>query len=302
MRKSLSFYLFLIAFFTVFVPVFVLAVTVGPAKIEYRIDPGAIISDKLVLINDSGFKQTLYSDFEKFKEINGEKKFLPAEPTELANWVKLPKSITLEINEQKEIPFTIEVPKNAPPGGHFAVIWWGTAPPESKQVSIVTRAGILVYLRVSGDVKEFAEILKFGAAGGKFFWSKIPEDFVVLFKNSGNTYLKPKGEINVKNIFGSKRAVLAVNDVDIVLLPEGEQNLRIAKKFDKPPFAFGFYRAELSLNWGEKPESIQESVWLFVFPWKYAFGVIIVLIILFFGVKKGINKYNQWIVAKYSAK
>lgn len=305
MRRLFLPYLFsfLIVAFVVIAPASVLAVTIGPAKIEYRADPGTVIKDTLVLVNDSNAKQTLYSSFEKFTEVNGEKKFLLGEPTELANWFNLPKSVTLEPTGQKSIPFTVEIPKNAPPGGHFAVIWWGTAPPEgSKQVSIVTRAGILVYLRISGEVNESAEILKFATEGEKFFWSKMPENFAVLFRNSGNTYLKPQGEILIKNIFGGKVATFGINEVSLIFLPDTENNLRIAKKFEKAPFAFGFYKAELTLRWGEKPESIQKNIWFFVFPWKQVLGGIIILAILFFGLKKGIRKYNQWIVSKYTPK
>lgn len=298
---TLSF-LFLTAVFIITAPVSVLAVTIGPAKMEYRVDPGTVIENTLVLINDSGAEQTLWPAFEKFTEVGGEKKFLPAEATELANWIKLPKSVTLEIGEQKQIPFTIEIPQKAPPGGHFAVIWWGTAPPEGpKQVSIVTRAGILVYLRVSGEVNESAEVSRFNTGGKRFFWGKMPENFIVSFKNSGNTYQKPQGEILIKNIFRGKVADFGVNDVNVIFLPDAEANLRIAKRFDKPPFAFGFYEAELTLYWGEKSESIKKSIWFFVFPWKQALGGIIILALLFLGLKKGIRKYNQWIINKYSA-
>jgi len=151
MRKIFIVFIFLLT--TIYSPI-VSAVTVGPAKIEYRADPGDVIEDTLILINEGNEKQTFYSVFEKFTEINGEKKFLPAEPTELANWFNLPKNATLEPGEQKRIPFTIEIPQNAPPGGHFAVIWWGNAPPESKHISIATRAGILIFLRVSGEVNQ----------------------------------------------------------------------------------------------------------------------------------------------------
>ena len=290
---------FLTAAFIIIAPVSVLAVTVGPAKMEYRVDPGAVVENTIILINDSGAKQTLWPAFEKFTEVNGEKKFRPAESTELANWIKLPESVTLEPAEQKRIPFTIEIPQKAPPGGHFAVIWWGTAPPQGPgQVSIVTRAGILVYLQVSGQVNESAEVLRFSAEGKRFFWGKMPESFVVSFRNSGNTYQKPQGEILIKNIFKGKIVDFGVNDVNVIFLPDTEANLRIAKKFNKPPFAFGLYKAELVLRWGEKPESIKKSIWFFVFPWKQALGGIIALAILFFGLKKGIRKYNQWIIKK----
>lgn len=302
LRFKLFFYCFLFLILTaglaVISPNSALAVTVGPAKIEYHTNPGNVINDTLVLINEGETKQTFWPAFEKFFEIDGEKRFFPGEPTELSNWIKLPESITLEPKEQKIIPFTIEVPQNAAAGGHFAVIWWGTAPEGQQQMSIITRAGILVYLQVSGDVSESAQILKFVPEGGKFFWSKIPEDFIVLFKNNGNTFLKPQGEINVKNIFGNKLVNLAVNTANIILLPEGEKNLQISKKFYKPSFTFGFYKAELNLRWGAKPEIIKKNAWFFVLSWQQALSGIIILVVLLFGLRKNIRKYSRWIVSK----
>jgi hypothetical protein len=303
MRRSNSFFYYsllfvLIGLFSTMNLGSVSAVTVGPAKIEYRTNPGTVINDTLVLINEGETKQTFWPAFEKFFEIDGEKKFFPGEPTELSNWIKLSESITLEPKEQKIIPFTIEVPQNALAGGHFAVIWWGTAPEGQQQMSIVTRAGILVYLQVSGDVSESAQILKFVPEGEKFFWSKIPENFIVLFKNSGNTFLKPQGEINVKNIFGNKLVNLAVNTANIILLPNGEKNLQISKKFYKPSFAFGFYKAELNLRWGAKPEIIKKNAWFLVLSWPQALFSVIILVVLLFGLKKSIRKYSQRIVSK----
>lgn len=273
------------------------AVTLGPAKIEYKVDPGAVISDKIFILNEENEARTFYAAFEKFTQVGGEKKFLPTEESELANWFKMEKSVSLEPKEQKEIPFTIEIPQNAPPGGHFAVIWWGTAPPKG-QVAIVTRAGILVFLQVSGEVNEKGEILDFSLPEGKFLVFSLPEDFVVNFKNAGNTYLKPRGEIKIENIFGSQIAVFDVNDKEIIILPEITQTLNVSKKFEKPPFAFGFYKAELALIWGEKQNNALKSIWFFVFPWKSVLIVIIILAALLLLATKGIKKYNQWIIAK----
>ncbi|MFH1346976.1 MAG: hypothetical protein ABIH10_01865 [Spirochaetota bacterium] len=276
------------------------AVTVGPAKIEYKVDPGQTISDKLFIVNDGQETRTFYAEFEKFTEIGGQKKFLPSEPAELAEWFKMEESATLKAGEQKEILFTVEVPENAPPGGHFAVIWWGTASPGKNQVSIVTRAGILVFLQVSGEINEKGEIVEFSLTKGNFFTLKLPEDFAVNFKNQGNTYLKPLGEITVKNIFGSAIADFNVNGKERIIFPDNEQLLDIAKKFGKPPFAFGFYKAELSLRWGEKESNGLKSIWFFVFPWKTVFVVIIILAGLFLLATKGVKKYNQWILEKYT--
>ena len=72
-------------------------------------------------------------------------------------------------------------------------------------MAIVTRAGILVFLQVSGEINEKGEVIEFSLSNGKFFTFKAPEDFIVNFKNQGNTYLKPRGEILIKNILKIKR-------------------------------------------------------------------------------------------------
>lgn len=284
--------LFLVGFLLVFYfPFSAFAVTVGPAKITERTNPGDTISGDIVLINDSNAKQTLYPAFEKFTEVNGEKKFLPGEPTALTAWFRLPKSVTLNVGEQKRIPFTIKVPKDAPPGGHFAVIWWGNAPPEG-QVSIVTRAGILVFLQVSGEVNEKGEVLSFRPKG--FVFRGMPLEFKLLFKNVGNTWLKPTGDIFIKNIFGTTRAVFRANSGERIILPGNEENLRVAPTFEKKPFLIGMYGAELTLQWGEEAEKFEKSAYFIVLPILPIVIALVVLAAFYFGIKR----YNRWIIAK----
>jgi len=277
----------------------ILAVTVGPAKIEVKTDPGNIVKGKVLVFNEGEEARTFYADFEKFIEINGERKFLPGEETELTNWFQMEKTDSLQPKERKDIPFTIEVPENAPPGGHFAVMWWGTAAPEQKQIAIVTRAGILVFLQVSGEVNEKGEVLAFSPSKEKFFVFQLPDGFEVKFRNAGNTYLKPLGEITIKNLLGSTIAVFSVNEKQRNVLPDNTRFLETAPQFEKTPFAFGLYRAELALEWGEKPGTFQKSVYFFVFPWKTVLVVVIILLVLALLLTKGIKKYNQWIVKKY---
>lgn len=276
------------------------AITVGPAKLEYKVNPGDIIGGEIFLMNETSDKQVFVPSFEKFIEVGGEKKFLPGEKSELTEWFKFPKEIELEQRERKNIPFKIEVPQNAPPGGHFAVIWWGNKPTSGTgdNVAIVTRAGILVYLQVSGDINESGRLLNFNLENNKFLFWSLPTNFLISFRNEGNTYLKPKGDVTIKNIFGKNKVIFGVNEGDRILLPQTEDNLRVNPKFQKIPFAFGPYRAVLTLNWGDKPESVQKSLWFFVLPVKETLISVLVIILIYFGVKR----YNRWIIEKYSKK
>lgn len=283
---------FLVAFFLVLhIPASVFAVTVGPTKIAERANPGDTINGNIVLINDTNEEQTMYPSFEKFTESGGQKQFLPGEPTALTNWFRLPQSVTLDPREQKNIPFTIAVPNGAPPGGHFAVIWWGNAPPKG-QVSIVTRAGILVYLQVSGEINENGEVLAFKPKG--FVSAGLPYEFELVFKNGGNTWLRPSGDILIKNIFGTTRAIFRTNSAERIVMPGNEENLRVAPKFEKPPFLIGLYKAELSLAWGETAEKFEKNAYFVVLPLLPLTIALVVLAALYLGVRK----YNAWIIKK----
>jgi len=272
------------------------AVTVGPVKLEYKVDPGETLEGELFLQNEGSSVQTFYPSFERFTEDSSGQKNFTKETSDLSTWFKMASSVTLGGGESRQIPFTIQVPKNAPPGGHFAVIWWSTSPPGSsgKQVSIVTRAGILVYLTVSGDVKEVGSIKDFYPATR--FFTSFPLNFSIVFENSGNTYLKPMGTLKIKNIFGGTAIETPVNEFGSNVFPQVSKNFSVT--LNPNGFFFGPYRAVLELSYGQPQQTAIKNVWFLILPWKTLIIFIVFLAIVFFVIPRGIKKYNAWIISK----
>ncbi|MFH1162329.1 MAG: hypothetical protein V1696_03625, partial [Candidatus Jorgensenbacteria bacterium] len=273
------------------------AVTVGPVKLEYTVDPGGTVSGQLFLANETGPRVTFYPTFERFAEENGQKVFTK-ETSDLATWFRMPASVTLNSGQSKQIPFTIRVPSDASPGGHFAVIWWSTTPPgpAGQQVSIVTRAGILVFLRVSGDIVEKAHIDSF-SPNGRFF-TGFPISFSIAFTDEGNVSLKPIGEVRITNIFGALKASLKVNEGGSIVLPGNSKGFSSAA-WDTSGFFFGPYKAALSLTYGESKQIITESYWFFVASWNAIIAILGILLV-FFIIPKAIKRYNLWIISKHT--
>lgn len=269
------------------------AVTVGPIKLEYLTDPGKTIKGKLFLQNEEGVVRSFYPSFEKFTEVNGEKSFTK-EKSDLSTWFQIEQKITLKPGEGKQIPFKINVPNNAPPGGHFTVIWWSTSPPSEsgEQVSIVTRAGILVYLTVSGNVRESGSLSNF--SGLNRFSSGAPFTFNYTVTNTGNTYLKPVGELVIKNIFGKKRAGMPANQYGTNILPQSSRDFN--EQIQSDNFFFGIYRAELNIAYNASGQQTSQNFWFFVLPWGASVITILVLLFIFLIVPRGIRKYNAWII------
>ncbi len=285
------------------VPLFILtatpaeAATVGPTKIQLNANPGQTIEGQIFLKNDGTQSQIFYPSFETFREQNGSKTFSTT-PSDLTSWFKLPSSVTLAGGESRSIPFSLTVPKKASPGGHYAVMWWSTASASQKSdkhVSIVTRAGILVYLQVSGDIKESGSL----SLSGPNFLIGFPANFNVSFDNTGNVELTPQGTLDIKNIFGGLAASLPFNQGGVIILPQSSNEFSLSWKGDGG-FYFGFYKVILNASYGHSNQSASQSHWLFLVSWNILY-ILLGIIILIFVFPWFLHRYNNWIIKKARA-
>ena len=307
----------------------VFALTISPAKMEIAGDPGQIVIGEIKLFNEEDESKTFYSSSANF-EARGESGapyFLPDTDKWLSSWIKVQERVDLEAGERKTIPFTISIPKDAQAGGYFAAIFWGDSParPESGgQVSVGGKIGLLIFLSVTGENKEGGGLLDLNTDQGRLF-SSLPVTFVYRFSNDGSERIKPIGEIQVKNLFGSIVVTLNANRRDGNVLPGSIRKFETVwfeKGQDKaavfaPPkdmsesqsffssvreqwhnFVFGMYKVELNLSYGNDNRVSAASLWFFVIPWQLL-SIIICLIALFgFGGWVGLKKYNQWIISR----
>lgn len=312
--KKIIILIILVLFGIIIFPLKSLALTVSPAKLELSADPGDKIIGIITLISNEGERVSYYTSFERLEVVGiwGEPKFT-GEKTGLATWIEIsPSKITLEPRERKEVSFSIQIPEDAQPGGHYAAIFFGTAPPEGG-VGIATRMAVLVLLRVSGEVIESGEILNFRAE--KKVFNYLPVNFSFNLKNTGTVHLKPEGEIVIKNIFGKTAEILPVNREGYNALPNSErvfsaswlpkseikgEGFLAGLKKERAGFGLGYYKAILDLKFGEKGTA-QASFGFWIIPWRILVVSILILAVLLLLIVKGIKVYNRWIVTKAKA-
>ncbi len=268
-------------------PVF--ALTVGPAKLEFTTDPGQVLEFSLFVRNDSDYDEKYQIVVEGFTEEGGERKYIQNPPE--ASWVEKPESIFLKAKEDTNIPIKINVPKDAPPGGHFLVFWLSTKP-EGGQVAIVQRVGALVFINVSGNVIYKANIAELKAP--KFAFN-FPVKFAYKIKNEGNTYITPKGDIEIKNIFGRLIANLPINPRELQVLPN---TLKDFEQEWKANFALGIYRAIFNLEYANNRSSL--TYWFVFIHLKTLIIILIALVFIIFVLPRFVKRYNEWVIKKYA--
>src|SRR5262249_55066942 len=95
----------------VLIPASVLALTVGPSKLEYTLDPGSTTTGTIFLLNEGDTTQTFHPSFQSFTEVNGTKQFFPGTKSDLTDWFTVASSVTLAAGKSADIPFTLSVPQ-----------------------------------------------------------------------------------------------------------------------------------------------------------------------------------------------
>jgi len=306
-------------------PVF--ALTVSPVRLEITGDPGSTIQTEIEIFNEQSGEEgekTFYTSFENFEPSgdSGSPRFIGAKEG-LATWIKGPNKVTLDSGIRSNITFSIEIPKDAEPGGHFAAVFFGTGDPSAQggeQISVGGKIGVLILLRVSGEVAESGGLLNFGVTDNENFFTMLPVSFEYRLNNTGGDRVVPKGEIKIKNFFILNSATLLVNENDGSVLPSSirkfttiwgqdlfnSQNNKensnlgffdIALKQWKN-FHFGWYTAVLDISWGLTNQTANATYNFFVIPWQLLIIVFVILIIVLFLIRIILKKYKQSIITK----
>jgi hypothetical protein len=297
------------------------AMTISPPLMEFDARPGDSIVDVVKLYNESNAPLTLTASVQNFKAMGetGTPEFLPvAEVTDLATWIKVDETtVTLQPNERKSVLFTINVPADADPGGHFAGILWSeseaaTPAPGESAVGLVAKTGTLVLVRIAGLINEAGRIVEFST--DKTSYNYLPTNFTIRFENTGNVHLKPTGTIEIHNMWGKKVASTTINENLANVLPNSTRKFDVTWQKEALPAeasewqkerqnsAWGKYTAIVTLNYGVGGSVVQAKTSFWVFPWRVALFYLILIVIIVLLIIQGIKLYNKWLLKKYGGK
>ncbi len=323
MRKL--FYTILVCIIGVGIATPAFALTVSPARVEITGDPGATLQGEIELFNEQEGTRTFFTSFENFEPSgdSGAPHFIGAKDG-LATWIQSDSKVILESGKRSVVPFSITIPQNAEPGGHFAAIFFGSQEPGAMgggQVSVGGKIGVLVLLRVSGDVAEGGGLLEFIAKDKQRFFSALPVTFTYRLNNTGGDRVVPLGEIKIKNTLRMNSATLLANKNEGSALPGSARKFEVTwgeisqptntteQKTESPgffemagkqwsDFHFGWYTANLNLTWGATNQTANASYSFFVIPWQLLLIILIIAVIIGFLGKIGLKKYNRRIIAQ----
>jgi hypothetical protein len=272
-----------------------LALSISPPLFKVELDPGQAWASMVKVVNNNPYEMTVFAQVLDFKSgAQGGVEFISNEiirtatATEkfaLSQWVNITdQPIKVAPFGSQEVIFSIATPPNAAPGGHYAAIMIGTQPPSKSDsgsnIKVSSKLASLILARVSGEVVEQADIKEFSAS--RYFSADLKNKLSVIFENSGNTHLRPRGEITVYNIFGQKRRSILINNLADYgnVLPNSTKRWEFDWQGESSLFDAGLLRADLNMNYGEDDkQSLVRSISFWSFDLKPTLVVIAVIFV-----------------------
>ncbi|HSW88781.1 MAG TPA: DUF916 domain-containing protein [Candidatus Saccharimonadales bacterium] len=256
--------------------------SVHPSNIDLTTNPGQTTTQDIYLDNLTDQSITIGVDKKNFTAQGEEGSVSLTDDTttySLASWITItPAKTIIEPHKSQKFTYTITVPANAEPGGHFGSLVFKTIPNANLNGSgavLSQQVGSLILLKIPGNIAENATVQSFST--DKQFYEFGPAQFDLRVKNNSDVHIQPIGTIVVTGLLG-QRFEVQIDPRNI--LPHAIR--KISATLEKK-LLFGPYTATLIVSYGDKNQSLYGSTTFYAFPVRYgliAFGVLIILFFL----------------------
>lgn len=260
-------------------------VSTRPSIIEEVVENGDVKNFTITVTNQSGRTETFYPVVENMMGINdqGAPVFtLEDRGYGLSEWVLIHQdSLTLNSGESGEFSFTVSVPEEVGPQGYYGAFFVTRQAPEQRRTGAAVdfKVGTILSFRIQGDAYEEINIREF-TVGKSVHQSGDKVEFAIVIENKGNVLARPRGTINIVNMFGDQIDQIRVNHPQPGgIFPGNTRTFKV--EWEPEGLELGRFHAELDLVYGETGvRSIGDRVSFWVLPIVAILSVAIGLLIL----------------------
>jgi hypothetical protein len=251
------------------------SITLSPVAKRYELKAGDTKTDELTVVND-GREAYDFIAYAKPYSVSNEN-YNPDFNTEATNsdayrWVKFDKpKYRLDAGASTTVRYTLTVPADAAPGGHYGVLFVETQPKpivgEGNAVARKKRVGAILYATVDGTYRTGGKQESFNLP---FLQLSPPLTATLKTSNDGNTDFIDSVTFRVSDLFGSLKYE---EKKDFPILPQTARKMTLEWK---EATTFGLYKVDVSSKFLDQRHDTSGFV-LIVPAW--ALGVLVVLLV-----------------------
>jgi len=258
------------------------SIALSPVNKRYEINAGEAREDKFTVINDGNIAFDFVVYTRPYSVTN--EKYDPSFTETQGNadaykWVSFDQArYQLEPGKSIEIPYTMRVPSNAAPGGHFGVVFVETQPKDGGQSAVVRkkRVGMILYATVNGTYQIGGEKL---GTSIPFLQHRSPLSATTRVKNTGNADFVVTSTLTVKDIFGNAKHQQKKENA---VLPSTTRAIPL--EWTNSPW-FGLFNVEVTSQFLDKKQTDSGLV-LLVPRWLLAVIALVVIGAVIYGIAR----------------
>ncbi len=295
------------------------ALQVTPSPIVDVLQAGVSKTVELKIRNQSAQKETLKMGLRSFKidPATSAVELEDSEPEEVAQWVRFAEPVfEVEAGAWYTQKITFDTPKDAGFSYSFAIYISRAKPSVGQGGAAAIEGSVAVFTLLSIDRPDAVKKLETVTfTSKKKVYEYLPASFTLDLKNSGNTILRPTGNVYIQRSAGSIEpiSVLPINASGAYVLPGTSRSIdaawdngfpRYEKKEgsdkqqlvwdwgDVQNFRFGKYTAKAIVvyNDGQRDIPIEAVLEFWVIPWKLLVLCTILGILLIVGIVTIVKK------------
>jgi hypothetical protein len=287
-----------------------LSLSITPPLFQVNLEPGSKWASTIRVINSNSYEITVYPHIFGFQPQGevGHSSFIPINGSidlsyTLPGWLEINEGpVTIPGGTSGQVPFFINVPDDASPGGHYAAVMIGTRPPATEgggsQVRVSSMVSSLFFVRIAGEVEERGDIRDFSPTQKIY---QTPEaSFVLRFENKGNVHIQPQGDIVIYNMWGKERGIIPINHKTRFgnVMPESIRRFTFDWKGENSLLESGRYKAIATLTYGESGrKTVHYTTYFWVIPLvpvaSILGGILLFIFFLAFSIRAYIRKALQ---------
>lgn len=251
------------------------SITLSPVAKRYELKAGEVKTDELTVVND-GKAAYDFLAYAKPYSVASES-YSPDFSTETTNgdipkWVRFDKpKYHLEAGAFTTVKYTITVPENATPGGHYGVLFVETQPKEvvtgGNAVVRKKRVGAIVYATIEGTYETGGQQ---DSVDIPFLQVEPPLTTVLKTSNNGNTDFIDSVTFKVSDIFGS---VKYEQEKDYPVLPQTARKMTLEWKGAS---SFGLYKVDVTSTFLDQKHN--SSGFVLLIP-TWALGILTAIVV-----------------------
>ena len=219
------------------------SITLSPASKKYAIEANQVIQDTMLVLNDGTvpYDIIVYAAPYSVQNDTYSPDYTSIKPrSDVYKWVQFSQTKWhLEPGQSVKVPYTLRVPSNVSPGGHYGVLFAETQPSSGPEtLSRKKRVGAIVYSSLKGTAVEAGKTSQITLGMLQF---APPLTATISVENSGNVDFVMSERMTVTDVFGHTK--YDSGDVEHIIFPNSQRD--VAVKWQDTPWA-GLYKVHVN--------------------------------------------------------